>query len=209
MSDPIKKTSALHNALAEQRPIGIRLALLDGAHPLERNADGKNVWDVVLSTPSLIQSLGEPGTAANDLRSAVAQMAQTAHRNFDDTTTVFHQEKLAIQKQYENTGLIGMRFVRDCISLATQASRPEGLSMLQLHDALHLQQANQILERNLSKLVTGNEAEMPDPFVVVQVGAHGSASASASSPEFGNVEDRRQRTQPPGTEAPHRGTPKP
>lgn len=170
-SSPSPPTNQLHSALAEERPSAIRDALKAGAHPLDRNADGKTVWDVVLSsklsTAASAPTLGEVGTAARDFRDTVIQMAQIPPRSFEEALAMFAYEKQAIERKYSGLKSPGVDFVRDCLGMATQALNPEGMPWAKLYDVVQARTANQFLERRLEAAaaaplsLSGNTVSIP------------------------------------------------
>lgn len=156
---PARANSALHNALAEETPAIIRQALEAGAHPLDHNVDGKNVWDVILSTKvsKPTSTLSEVGTAARDFKDVVSQMAQIPPRNYEEAMALLGYEKQAIEKKHQGVASASANFVRDCLGLATQIPVSGGLSWLQQHEILHARHANHALEQRLGGVVPSSE----------------------------------------------------
>lgn len=216
--------SALHNALAEERPTSMREALRAGAHPLDRNADGQTAWDVILSTKlssaATAPTLGEQGTAAREFKDVVLQMAEMPPRGFEEALMLFGYEKQAIEKKHQGLTSAGVEFVRDCLGRATQVQNAVGLSWLQQHEVLHARHANHLLEQRLGTeplVLSGNAVSVP-----LSVGPASALKQTGSAPlafevasqepaVFQTLEDRRsQAASPaPAVDTPKSSAPKP
>lgn len=135
--------SSLHNALAEERPLAMQAALAAGAHPLDRNADGKNVWEVLLSSSPL---LGGQGTLANDFRHALVTMAEIPPRTPEEAKAVLALERQVIERKYEDLQRHDLAFLRDCLALAARSTWVEGFPFVEKQDLVRLRNANRIFE---------------------------------------------------------------
>jgi len=134
---------SLHNALVEERPLAMRAALAAGAHPLDRNADGKNVWEVLMSSSSLLRA---QGTVANDFRQVLAGMAEIPPRTPEEAKDVLALEKQAIEQKYADLQRQDLAFLRDCLSLAARATWVNEFPFVQRQELVRQRHANQAFE---------------------------------------------------------------
>lgn len=131
-------TSALlHQALLTQDASGVRRAMEEGAHPLDRTPTGVNAWEALLGSEESLRRLGGMGPENNDFRSALSDLAQVGPRTFDDAVSGYptHRQAIALSTFHREVAVarrstggidplaetltLGSRFVRSLTEINT------------------------------------------------------------------------------------------